>query len=316
MESTRIPRLSVITPLYNCLAHTQEMVASLRASMPDWMTYEVILVDDASTDGTRAWLATLKEPFRVVLNDVNLGFGASSNRGAAVARGRVLAFLNNDLVLRPGWLGPMMGALNRLGPRAGVVGNVQLNASTGEVDHSGIVVDLKGKPVHDRELPCLTSRLLSPDRTIPAATGACMLIRTDTWRRLGEFDEAYRNGCEDVDLCLRARAAGLTNVIALDSRVLHHVSSSPGRKLRDEENTRRLVLRWRDELAELATRGWTKVLFTEHLPEPRDFPETLEAIWMASYLGHLHGFLPPRALDASYGAVDAELARWQEMFSD
>jgi O-antigen biosynthesis protein len=315
MWSSRDPRLSVITPLFNCLEHTKAMVESLRASIPDWVTYEIILVDDASTDGTREWLSSLAAPVRVVLNESNVGFGASTNRGAAVARGRVLALLNNDLVLKPGWLGPMLGALNELGRKAGVVGNVQVNARTREIDHVGIVVDLKGKPVHDRALPGFASRLIFTARTVPAVTGACLLIRADTWRSLGGFDEAYVNGCEDVDLCLRARAAGLTNVVALASRVLHHVSSSPGRKLRDEENTRRLVTRWRSEFAALATREWAWVYFLEHIREPRDFEDTLEAVWMASYLAHLNCSLPPRAHAAGLRSVDAELARWREMFS-
>ena len=48
-----------------------------------------------------------------------------------------------------------------------------------------------------------------------AVTGACVLVRASTWRRLGGFDKAYRNGCEDVDLCLRANEAGLVNAVAL-----------------------------------------------------------------------------------------------------
>ncbi|HZZ18106.1 MAG TPA: glycosyltransferase family 2 protein [Opitutaceae bacterium] len=316
MAIERSPRLSVVTPLFNCLDLTKAMVASLKATMPGWMSYEVILVDDGSTDGTRDWLATLAAPFRVILNERNLGFGASTNRGAAVAKGRILAFLNNDLLLTPGWLGPMVRALGGLGNNAGVVGNVQLNATTLEVDHTGIVVDLKGKPIHDRELPHALSRFFMPVRRVFAATGACMLIRADTWRSLGGFDEAYVNGCEDLDLCFRARQAGLTNVVALESRVLHHVSSSPGRKLKDEENSRRLFLRWRETLAKFGSRRWARLMFAWHLHEPRNYPEKLEAIWTASYLARLHGVPPQRAFFASLRKIDEELAHWQEMFSD
>jgi GT2 family glycosyltransferase len=316
MERTRSPRLSVITALYNCLEYSQAMVASLQASIPGGISYEVILVDDGSTDGTREWLATLKAPFRVLLNERNCGFGASNNRGAAVARGRVLALLNNDLVLKPGWLGPMLSALDGLGCLAGVVGNVQRSAATGKIDHSGILVDEKAKPVHDHSYPSFVSRLLWPEKRVLAATGACMLIRADTWRRLGGFDEAFVNGCEDVDLCLRAREAGLINVVALDSQALHHVSKSPGRKLRDEDNTRKLLLRWRHVFAASLALEPAKRLLREHIAEPRNFPETLEAIWMASYLARIHSVPPLRALEPGYFVIDLELARWREMFSD
>jgi O-antigen biosynthesis protein len=310
------PRLSVITPLFNCLPITQAMVASLRSTIPAWVSYEIILVDDGSTDGTRAWLAGLEAPFRVILNQHNLGFGTSTNNGASIARGSVLALLNNDLVLQPGWLGPMLSALRALDERAGIVGNIQLNAATGEVDHAGIVISERGKPQHDRAPPSRTSLLFRPVRPVAAVTGACLLIRTSTWRRLGGFDEGYVNGCEDVDLCLRARAAGLTNVVALASRVLHHVSTSVGRKVHDEANTRRLMLRWRYELAVLASRRLAVDYFKPFLPDPRDFADRKEALWLAAYILGWHNYPPPFAVEQVGLMIDRELARWREMFSD
>ncbi len=213
----------------------------------------------------------------------------------------------------------MLSALSLLGRRAGLVGNVQVNASTLEVDHSGIAVNLQGKPEHDRRALGLMSLLFRPAPGVFAVTGACVLVRADAWRRLGGFDEAYVNGCEDIDLCLRARALGLENVVALRSRVLHHVSSSPGRKLRDEENTRRLVLRWRRELAVAACRPIAKEHFAEQmrrvLPEPRDFPDRDEALRAALYLAHLRAWPPEPAVEVIDEAIDRELARWREMFS-
>lgn len=276
----------------------------------------MILVDDGSTDGTRAWLAGLPGDYRILLNERNLGFGGATNRGAAQARGRILALLNNDLVLTRGWFRPMLRALRALGPRAGIIGNVQLDAATGEVDHAGIVVNLKGKPEHDRRDPGPARSLLFPIREAFAVTGACLMVRRDAWEALGGFSDAYMNGCEDVDLCLRARAAGLVNAVALRSRVLHHVSASPGRKLRDEENTRRLVLAWRNELAEAGSRGWTWALFCPVLPDPRDYPDAAEAWRMALYMARVRRRPPPSALAVINVAIDGELARWSKMSSD
>jgi GT2 family glycosyltransferase len=292
------------------------MVASLAATIPAAVRYELILVDDGSTDGTRAWLAGLATPGRVILNETNLGFGGATNRGAAEARGSVLALLNNDLVLEPGWLEPMLGALRSLGRRAGVVGNLQYNAASGRLDHAGIRINLKGKPEHVRAEPTRLERALRPVRPAAAATGACLLVRTETWRRLGGFDPAFVNGCEDVDLCLRARRSGLRNAVALRSRVRHHISASPGRKRRDEENTRRLVFKWRDELITLASREWTWTYFRPLLREPRDFPDPAEALRLAAYLGHLRRTPPASARAGMGAALDTELARWWEMFSD
>jgi GT2 family glycosyltransferase len=314
-RSPSAPHVSVITPLFNCLERTRAMVESLRGSMPPGVSHEIILVDDGSTDGTREWLATLGEPFRVVLNPGNLGFGAATNRGAAAARGEILALLNNDLVLGEGWLWPMLEGLEALGARAGLVGNVQLDAATLEVDHAGIRINLKGKPEHERRRAGLLSRLLRPVRRKVAVTGACVLVSSETWRRLGGFDEAFVNGCEDVDLCLRALDVGLVNAVAMRSVVLHHVSSSPGRKIRDEENTRRLFLRWRQWLAYLGSRDWTWDHFGRLIQDPRDFPDPIEAWRMAFFMTRIRLEPPQTALEGMKAAIDGELARWQRMFS-
>src|SRR5206468_659098 len=114
------------------------MLASLQATLPANLTHEIIFVDDGSTDGTREWLATLREPIRVVLNERNLGYAMANNHAAATARGELLVLLNNDLVLQPHWLEPMLATHAALDERAGIVGNLQLNARTRELDHAGI----------------------------------------------------------------------------------------------------------------------------------------------------------------------------------
>jgi O-antigen biosynthesis protein len=312
-------RISFIIPLYNCLPLTQAMLASLRATLPAGLAHEIIFVDDGSTDGTREWLATLAaDPaIRVVLNDRNLGYAAANNRGAALAHGELLALLNNDLVLQPRWLEPMLAAHRALGERAGFVGNVQLDARTRAVDHAGLVVNLTGKPVHVRRLPSAFSRLLFPVRRVPAVTGACVLVGRALWTQLGGFDEGFVNGGEDIDLCFRARAAGLVNAVALRSVVLHHVSSSPGRKARDEQNSRRLALRWRTELiaaADDGTRTWCRDYLARALavPESGEFRLALAA---CAFLGHIRSTPPAEAVAGVAAGLDGEFARWNRMFS-
>jgi len=311
-------RLSVIVPLYNCLPLTRAMVASLRASLPDDLDHEIILVDDGSTDGTREWLAGLGAPFRVILNERNLGYGAANNRGAAVAQGEFLALLNNDLVLAPGWIEPMLQAHAWLRSRAGVVGNLQLDARTGALDHAGIFINHKGKPEHDRT-PRWRLRLrnrLKPLRRVPAVTGACVLIQHELWRQLRGFDEGYVNGCEDVDFCLRAAAAGYRNVVALHSVVRHHVSTSPGRKGRDEANTYRLTQRWRNTLVTLGIRSWCRHHLETYLPDPRDFPDPALARQVALYLLHLRRNPPPGAYPGMGAAIQVEIDRWRAMLGE
>ena len=308
-------QVSFIIPLFNNLALTRACVASLQATLPAGLTHEIILVDDGSTDATRAWLSTLAPPFRVVLNDRNLGYAAANNRAIAIARGDVLALLNNDLVFLPRWLEPMLGAHRSLADRAGLIGNIQLDARTGAIDHTGIIVNQQGKPVHDRALPARRWRFFPTVRPVPALTGACVLVERALWQQLGGFDEGYVNGGEDVDLCFRARAVGRTNAVALRSVVRHHISASVGRKLHDEENSYRLARRWRAELSNDAgaIREWCRECSEKILREPRYEDRSL-ALRSFLYLQGLSRTPPPEALAALTAALAREFARWEKIF--
>ncbi len=311
-------QVSFVIPLYNCLPLTQAMVASLQAAMPPDLTHEIILVDDGSTDGTRDWLAGLTSPpgpFRVILNEHNLGYAGANNRGAAAARGDLLGLLNNDLVLSPGWLEPILAVHQQLGPRAGLVGNVQRNARTGAIDHSGIFINHRGKPEHDTSLPLgLRFRPRDTWRPADAVTGACTFVRRELFIQLGGFDEGFANGGEDVDFCLRSRAAGHLSAVALRSVVRHHISASPGRKLRDEQNSRRLTLRWRDELARLAAHStWSRHYLESEWTGPHDatdYPLARQALF---YLLRLRREPPAAAYAGMQAAIAVELARWDRI---
>jgi len=290
------------------------MLTSLRATLPAGLEHEILLVDDGSTDATREWLATLSAPpFRVLLNERNLGYAVGNNRGAAVAQGELLALLNNDLILQPGWLKPMLEAHGSLGTRAGVIGNVQREARTGLVDHAGLEIDETGKPTHVRALPSAISRWRRPVRPVPAITGACMLVARSLWRQLGGFDEGFHNGGEDIDLCFRARAAGRMNAVALRSVIRHHVSSSPGRKARDEENSYRLARKWRDEFFADAVRTWCRNYLASTFREAHS-GEYYTVLAAAAFVARARDDPPPRALAAVEAGMAREFARWESMF--
>ncbi len=305
-------KLSFIIPLYNCLPLTQAMLASLRETLPPDLEAEIILVDDGSTDGTRSWVKNLPAPCRSILNEKNLGFAAACNRGAAAATGDLLFFLNNDLVLLPRWLEPMLAAFDRF-PHAGLVGNVQLNAMTGAVDHAGIFFNHQGKPAHDITYTRASRWFGLPAyRPVDALTGACFAVRASTWRLLGGFDEGFINGSEDIDLCLRAHAAGLRHYIAMRSVVRHHISASTGRKLRDEQNTFRLVERWRDKIALLAARDWSRHFIELHWDQSFVYDDGLARAAFYYWLG-LRRVPPPGVQAGVRVAIGAELARWARL---
>ncbi len=303
-------QVSFVIPLFNCLALTRACVESLQRTIPTGLSHEIILVDDGSTDGTRDWLGTLAPPFRALLNEHNVGYARANNRGAAVACGRLLVLLNNDLVFYRRWLTPMLQAHERLGSQAGIVGNVQRNARTGAIDHTGIVINHKGKAEHDTRLIHWPGCSV---RTVAAVTGACLLIERRLYTSLGGFDEGFLNGSEDVDLCLRTEALGLRNVVALDSVIRHHVSASSGRKRRDEENSRRLTLRWRDALARHGVRRWCHDYLEREWSGPTASTDQPFARSALAYLLHLRPTPPLRAMAGINEAIDREIIRWQSL---
>jgi len=313
-------KVSFIVPLYNCLPLTQAMLASLQATLPAGLAHEIIFVDDGSTDGSREWLESVGLPLvgmpgpatsagptiRSLLNEKNLGFAGACNRGAAAARGEFLFFLNNDLVLLPGWLEPMLAVFAERAD-AGLVGNVQLNFASGAVDHAGLTFNAKGKPEH------LARRSGEAIRPVIAVTGACFAIQSTLWRELGGFDTAFVNGCEDVDLGLRAEAAGRRNYVAQQSVVRHHVSASLGRKLRDEQNTARLLARWRARILALIPRACARACLAAAWASPADYYRLPLAYESLLYVAHLLPHPTPRIEAAAVQALDLEAARWAHL---
>jgi GT2 family glycosyltransferase len=245
------PLISFLMPVYNGLEFTRDSLRTLLETV-DLAPHEVILINDASTDGTAAYLDQLPPPFRVIHNAQHANYAASMNRGVAASHGEMLCLLNNDLVFTPGWLPPMLRVFERF-PEAGMVGNAQMNLRTRRFDHIGVVFAPDGMPGHfGRHF------IFRPFRGCTewkAVTAACCLVKKSVFLAAGGFDEAYQNGCEDMDLCLKLGQMGRRHYVANGSVIGHHVSSSEGRARFNSRNEDLLMQRWRGRiLAQLDAR--------------------------------------------------------------
>jgi len=241
------PIVSIIIPVYNALQYTRACLERLRTlHESESVPYEIIVVNDGSHDGTAEFLKE-QEPFiRTVHNPTNLGFAAACNRGADLARGPYLLFLNNDTLPEPGWLEALVAEVDR-DPRVGVAG-ARLLYPDGRIQHAGIMFTPQGLPFHRyRGVPGDDPRVMETV-ALPAVTGACMLVRQDLFMRLEGFDERYRMYYEDVDLCLRAHQAGYRVIYCPRSVVVHFESkSSPSLEEANARNFQSLPLflqRW------------------------------------------------------------------------
>ncbi len=251
--------MSLIVPCLNHLEQTQQMYRSLKETLPLGLKYEVIFVDDASTDGTRAWLAALTEPNnKVIFNNATLGYAKANNKALELASGRVIGLLNNDLVFEPNWLEPMLDILDNPALKAGIVGNIQVRVADGALDHAGIELNLQAKLEHIRLLQKAKRQAYAETF---ALTGACCLIKKDILDRVQGLSEEFLNGCEDVDLCLKIAQLGLHSYVALNSTIRHHVSLTRRvNSLQNETNSATLQKKWRAVLKREVTASWHQAL--------------------------------------------------------
>ncbi|MEO7916097.1 MAG: glycosyltransferase family 2 protein [Dokdonella sp.] len=217
--------------LGDCISHLLSSDAAI----------EVVLVDNASTD---------EEPHKVMANHADdarlrffdnadtIGFGPACNRGAVIANGDVLLFVNPDCVLEPGSIARLRATLGQ-SPEIGIVGADIRNA-----DGSPTMASRRRDPTLRRALATLSglarlearvpafagvamrgSRPSGPER-VDAISGACFMIRRDVFDQVGGFDERYFLHFEDLDLCRRVRDAGFKVLLDPSVHVRHWQGSS------------------------------------------------------------------------------------------
>lgn len=235
---------SIIIPVWNKVELTRQCLTALASNTTD-ISFEVIVVDNGSTDGTEELLGELKGDVQILRNDQNLGFAKACNQGARAARGKYLVFLNNDTIPQPQWLKPLVSEVDEH-QEVGVVGSKLLFAD-GSVQHAGVVFMRSHRSAyHIYRTVASNASAVNQRREFQAVTAACLLVRREIFDGVQGFDEGFINGFEDVDLCLKIREKG-HHVIYQPRSVLYHLESqTPGRKEHEVHNSRRLQERWRD----------------------------------------------------------------------
>lgn len=188
---------------------------------------ETMLVDNASTDDSVAFVRDRFPWVRVLPLSANLGFAEGNNRGAAGATAEYLVFLNNDTVVQPGWLAALAAEADA-SPDVGLVTScVVCMDEVGRIDSAGDGYLRAGgafKIGHGAP-----AARLRESRDVFGACGAAFLIRRALFERLGGFASHFFMVYEDVDLSYRARLAGARVRYAADAVVRHAVSGSIGR---------------------------------------------------------------------------------------
>ena len=233
--------VSVVIPVFNQVSYTKGCLEALFAVTGEEISYEVIVVDNASSDGSPEYLRSLEPRIRVISNERNLGFAKASNQGARAARGSYLVFLNNDTLPGPGWLQALVRGVDCDG--ADLVG-AKLLYPDGTVQHAGVGFAPPGNGVHVFQGVPGDHPAVNRKRFMQCVTGACLLLRRQLFLELDGFDEGFINGYEDVDFCLRAQAAGKKILYTPESALVHFEETSTGRKDHELHNRERFFYRW------------------------------------------------------------------------
>ena len=219
--------VSIVIPAWNGMAYLAACLDALRAdAVPGGAAgVEVIVVDNASTDGSPDLVADRYPEVRLIRNRDNLGFAGACNVGLEAARGRILVLLNQDTRVYPGWREALCRALQA--PRAGVAGCKSLYADGETIQHAGGRIEWPlGMARHDGAGERDTGQWDVP-RQVEYVTGAAMAFRRDVLEAVGLLDEGFWPGYyEDADFCYRVREAGYEVWYVPDALLVHAESAS------------------------------------------------------------------------------------------
>lgn len=252
------PEISVVIPVYNQLTYTLMCLDSLAGQECDF-SFEVIVMDDCSTDRSPDVLPNV-QGVRYFRNAENLGFNGNCNRGAELAQGRYIVFLNNDTKVLPGWLQTLRNTFDTH-DMVGVVGS-KLVYPDGSLQEAGGIIweDASGWN---------WGRLQDPDhprfnfvRDVDYVSGASLMIPRDLFFGLGKFSDALENSYyEDTWLAFAAREAGYRVLYQPRSELIHFEGITSGRDISEghkryqEVNRTAFLERWRHRLEQHLPNG-------------------------------------------------------------
>ncbi|MCF2940392.1 glycosyltransferase [Paenibacillus alkaliterrae] len=234
---------SIILVAFNKLAFTQECIESIRAYTEPG-SYEIIVVDNASTDETADWLQQ-QHDLTVILNENNEGFPKGCNQGIAAAQGELIMLLNNDTVVTCNWLDNLKKCLFSKN-QIGAVGPITNNASYYTAIHAPYQTKegiQQFAQKHNVSNPAKWEERLK-------LIGFCLLIKREAVEEIGLLDERFGIGnFEDDDYSLRMRKAGYRLMLCRDT-FIHHYGSASFNSDTDryrhvlQENERKFIEKW------------------------------------------------------------------------
>jgi len=220
-----VPDISIIIVTWNGRQHLDDCLEAVAAQRGG--DIETILVDNASTDGTEAYVRQRFPWVRILSLATNCGFAGGNNAGARIATGEYLAFLNNDTIAPPDWLRLLRQGLDEADHIAVATSRIVYLHDPDVIDSAGDGLTRAGgafKRLHGRP-----ASQADESREVFGACGAAFLLPKRVFEEIGGFDEDFFASYEDVDLSYRARLRGYRCRYVADAVVLHRGGATLGR---------------------------------------------------------------------------------------
>lgn len=246
------PTVSVIIPVFNNIKYTYACLKSI-ANTPSKYNFEIIVVDDCSTDNTQEVLKNVTG-IQLIKNEQNSGFIHTCNRGAAAAKGQYLLFLNNDTQVLPDWLDELVNTFSHT-PNAGLVGS-KLIYPNGQLQEAGCIIWQQGSAWNYGRGDDPNKPEYNYLREVDYCSGAAIMIPKTLFNEVGCFDERYVPAyCEDSDLAFAVREKGYKVLYQPLSQVIHFEGVTSGSdvtkgiKSYQIRNSAKFYVKWQSTLA-------------------------------------------------------------------
>ncbi len=235
MTTTDNPLCSIIIISYNTKEVTRDCLESVKAAKLDF-TYEIIIVDNASTDGSVEMFEQDYPEATLIKNEENLFFPKANNQAMLVAKGKYFFLLNSDTLVEPGQIEKLINFLDQRFPKVGVVGPSVRNKD-GTLQSEGHSFDTKHHVIarflflHKLPLPFFLKKLILPlgyepglygrTRKVGWVMGCALMFRRELYEEFGGLDGDFVFYCDDMEFCYRTWKHGYEVWVDVRSRITH-----------------------------------------------------------------------------------------------